>query len=98
MTKRILDIYDPKDRPEEGMVLVEDDRNYRVVSIRPVDSRLWHDRWALEVRRMAPGEEVPVGTRAMPIASYPRGFCPACTAVERGVEVPEFVRHRCERT
>lgn len=55
-TRRIyLDLFDQVDPPTAGDVLVSTRVAYLVRAARPVDSRLWDDRWNVEV--------VPLGDR-----------------------------------
>jgi hypothetical protein len=95
MGRCTLDVYDGK-APEEGSVLVSvpSGRRRLVLSVRPVDSRQWHDRWALETRVLRPDEPNPPGAPVVESSSYKRGDCARCIAEAAGVEVPDFVVHR----
>jgi hypothetical protein len=81
--------------PTVGLVLIGERARHVVVGLRPIDSKLWHDRWSLEVRKMAPDEPIPEGAPVWDTQTYPSGYCPACIAKEAGQEIPAFVVHRC---
>lgn len=89
-----FDVYDGV-APTVGLYLLGAKKRHVVTAVRPVDSRIWHDRWALEVRRLAADEVVPPGARTWTTYSYEPGYCPACIAREVGAEVPDYVVHRC---
>lgn len=90
MSKFIFDIYDGQ-VPPVGSVLVGPRNRHLVLSVRPVDSRLWHDRWSIEVRRLAKDEEPPAGAQLIATRPYEKGECPHCIGRAAGVEVPDFV-------
>lgn len=94
MGRMIFDVYQGE-RPTEGLYLVGERRRHVVLRVRPIDSRLWHDRWELEVRRMVADEVIPPGARVWETSTYGPGFCPACIAGEAGLAVPDYVVHRC---
>lgn len=48
---------------------------YVVVEARPIDSRIWHDRWRLSVRRVP--DDTPVTLPALSFVPYGRGEGPA---------------------
>lgn len=94
MSRMTFDVY-RGEVPTEGLYLVGERKRHVVLSVRPVDSRQWHDRWALEVRRLAPDEVIPSGAPVWDTVSYAPGYCPACIAAEAGLTVPDYVVHRC---
>lgn len=81
------------DPPAPGLFLVSDRRRYVVLSVRPIDSKLWHDRWALDVRRLAKEEAVPEGARVWDFTTDNRATCRKCQAATYGVPVPDYVVH-----
>lgn len=97
MSRMTFDVYGGE-APTEGLYLVGERKRHVVLRVRPVDSRQWHDRWALEVRRLAADEVIPPDARVWDTATYPPGFCPACIALEAGLTFPDYVVHRCGAT
>jgi hypothetical protein len=81
--------------PTVGLVLLGQRARHVVTGLRPIDSKLWHDRWSLEVRKMATDEPIPEGAPVWETGTCPPGYCPACTATEAGLTIPAFVVHRC---
>lgn len=67
--------------PEPGDVLVAARVAYRVTSVRPVESRVWPNRWALGVDRLGEhGGQPPApahGGRRWHTGRYRRGETPA---------------------
>lgn len=94
MSRMTFDVYGGE-VPAAGLYLVGERQRHVVLTVRPVDSRQWHDRWAFEVRRLAPDEVIPPAARVWDTHSYEPGFCPACIAREAGMIVPDYVVHRC---
>lgn len=94
MTRMTFDIFG-QEPPEPGLFLVNDRRRYEVLAVRPVDSRQWHDRWALEVRRLADGEVVPPAARCWDFVTTAAGECQKCRGQDAGLVVPDYVVHRC---
>jgi hypothetical protein len=92
VSRMTLDVFDGRP-PVEGSVVVKrpSGRRHLVLSVRPVDSRQWHDRWALETRPLRPDEPNPPGAEIVESWSYQKGDCPACIARAADVPVPDFV-------
>lgn len=97
MSRTTFDVYGGE-VPTVGLYLVGERKRHVVVSLRPVDSRQWHDRWALEVRRLGPEEVIPPDAPVWGTSTYEDGFCPACIAREAGLTFPDYVIHRCGAT
>lgn len=72
---------DDEDNPAVGDVLVSARCAYRVWEARPVDSRLWGNRWALTLRPLGPHHREPPepapGGRRWYSKPYRRGEKPA---------------------
>lgn len=88
-------------RCEPGDLYVTTRTVYRVLTVRPVESRKWHDRWALELEKVgernAPGLEwtrwaedstARFGSCSLHyVGSYERGETPRDFAAANGYEV-----------
>lgn len=57
-----LDLDDPRS-PAPGDLIVSPGTAYRITAARPVDSRVWANRWALTCQRV--GKPVDVGNGAL---------------------------------
>lgn len=59
MTSFRMDYFWPESRrAEPGDLLLGPNVVHRVLAVRPVESRIWHDRWRLEVERVGRRQEI----------------------------------------
>lgn len=90
------DILDGAEPPRTGDILRPTSPRakawYEVLTVRPVESRVWHDRWRLRVRRIDPNptiDEVTPGCRILTWAYYSKGEGPQEAAAKvRASEAP----------
>lgn len=80
-----FDVLDGAEAPKRGDILrpgwIGGVAWYRVLDVRPVESRIWHDRWRLTVVRVDPdatrrGEGVADGARLIACTPYEKGEGP----------------------
>lgn len=85
-----MDVFEPGDQPNVGDVMRPGAAGrptramawYVVLEVRPVDSRLWHDRWSVLCRRVAPGTRPEDPGRVRWWQGYARGEGPEDVARE----------------
>lgn len=92
-----LDLITPgQDPPEVGDILVTARLVKVITDVRPVESRVWHDRWRIETRTLGPRDPWPdaevaevmrVGGRIIYTTTYQRGEGPADVARAEGLPV-----------
>lgn len=74
---------DNEDPPSRGDYLTTARAAYRVVDVRPVESRVWPNRWHVELERLPYGDNdhpptvAEPGQRCHPTSRYARGETPA---------------------
>lgn len=82
--------------PEPGDVYVTARLVYVVTGVRPVESKVWHDRWRIELERIGPRDPWPAehladrledGARVHHVSRYERGETPSSVASELGLPV-----------
>jgi ribosomal protein S18 acetylase RimI-like enzyme len=82
--------------PEPGDVYVTARLVYLVVAVRPVESKVWHDRWRIELERIGPRDPWPReqladrladGARCHYVSRYERGETPSDAARAAGLPV-----------
>lgn len=80
--------------PEPGDVYVTARLVYVVTEVRPIESRVWHDRWRIELERVGPRDPWPTeqlagrlepGATVHHVSRYERGETPSSVAVELGL-------------
>jgi hypothetical protein len=72
MTTFRLDYFDDSHRAEPGDLVTTDRLCYRVLAVRPVESRIWNDRWALTLERLGP---LPVDPSWVEVSKQEYGSC-----------------------
>lgn len=78
-----LDLIEPgQDPPEPGDLLVTARLVKVITDVRPVESRVWHDRWRIETRTLGPRDPWP--TEAVAAAVRPGARCIWTTLYQRG--------------
>lgn len=70
------DILDDRQPPVPGDFLQGVRARYEVTEVRPVDSRVWWNRWLLTVVRVPSQSEPSFGRRVHPFRRYRRGEGP----------------------
>lgn len=70
--------------PVRGAVLLSARVAYRIIESRPVDSRLWRDRWSIQVRRLAHDEPITDEYPVMNFVPYAKGEGPSDVARQVG--------------
>lgn len=82
--------------PEPGDVYVTARLVYLVTEVRPIESRIWHDRWRIELERIGPRDPWPrdqlaarlaVGATVHQVSTYEKGETPSTVARELGLPV-----------
>ena len=71
----IIDVFDHVP-PTRGTVLLSTRVGYRVLDARPVESQRWHDRWAVQVRRLRHDEPITDEFPVMLSTPYAKGETP----------------------
>lgn len=69
-----------------GLLLVGPRAKYRILDARPVESRLWHDRWKLRVERLA--DDTPVVAPWISFVAYAKGETAQDVARSLGLPPP----------
>lgn len=93
----IFDVMDPTGSPPDvGDLLVSARLVKLVTDVRPVESRVWHDRWRVEARTLGPREPWPreaveaalePGARVIHTKLHEKGVSPAQLARQLGLPV-----------
>lgn len=86
------------DPPQVGNVMMDPSRGvhaprYLVTEARPVESRQWHDRWALTLRRLGADEPNPPGAVVREYYMQARPTCTLCLATAHDIVVPDGLVH-----
>lgn len=74
--------------PEPGDAYVTARTLYVVTNVRPIESRVWHDRWRIELERI--GQRGPAGWEALHARLEPGARCHRVDRYEKG-ETPSSV-------
>lgn len=82
--------------PEPGDVYVTARLVYLVTEVRPIESKVWHDRWRISLERVGPRDPWPtdqlaarleLGATVHHVSTYAKGEGPADTASELGLPI-----------
>lgn len=98
MGRLTLDLLEEGQDPPQVGDLIISARLVRIITdVRPVESRVWHDRWQLELRTLGPrhpypaeavAAAVPEGAKVIEVGPYyRRGEGPADRSRERGLPI-----------